>query len=206
MSLQQSYFDELYAASPDPWGFAVRLYEQRKYALTLAALPRERYRRAFEPGCSIGVLTKLLAERADVLLASDISPQAVAAACRARPPGNVELAVRTVPREWPAGRFDLIVFSELGYYFDRDDLDRFIEQATASLEPDGHLVAVHWRTPVADYPSDGPAVHARLCESRLRHLAHYEDVHFLLDVFGASREAQLLGPEDGALTQPKEQP
>ncbi|MFE7421819.1 hypothetical protein [Rhodococcus sp. NPDC057529] len=60
-----SYFDAMYAASPDPWGFGDRWYEQRKYALTLAALPRPRYRRAFEPGCSIGILTAALAHRCD---------------------------------------------------------------------------------------------------------------------------------------------
>ena len=33
-------FEERYARDPDPWGFATRWYEARKYALTLAALPR----------------------------------------------------------------------------------------------------------------------------------------------------------------------
>lgn len=37
----------------DPWDFESRWYEQRKYALSAAMLPKPRYRRAFEPGCSI---------------------------------------------------------------------------------------------------------------------------------------------------------
>ena len=204
MSLSRGYFEELYAKSPDPWGFRVRAYERRKYAITLAALPRERYNRAFEPGCSIGVLTGLLAKRADVLLASDISPTAIAIAERADLPDNVELAVRTVPQDWPDGSFDLIVVSELGYYFDPDDLNQFIARATNSLDENGHLIAVHWRTPVPDYPSDAAAVHRRLLASELKPLAHYEDNHFVLDVLGAGRAACLIGPEDESGTKGEE--
>jgi SAM-dependent methyltransferase len=196
LSLSRGYFEELYTTSPDPWGFRVRAYERRKYAITLAALPRERYDRAFEPGCSIGVLTGMLAKRVDLLLASDISPTAIAIAERADLPDNVELAVRTVPHDWPDGSFDLIVVSELGYYFDPDDLDQFIARATNSLEENGHLIAVHWRTPVPDYPSDAAAVHSRLLASELKPLAHYEDDHFVLDVLGMGSTSHLIGPED----------
>ena len=58
--LPDDYFDELYAQAGDPWDLATRWYEQRKYAITLALLPRQHYAHAFEPGCSIGVLTALL--------------------------------------------------------------------------------------------------------------------------------------------------
>ena len=51
-----SRFAELYAAG-DPWR-ADSLYERRKRAVVLASLPRERYRRAFEPGCGAGELTR----------------------------------------------------------------------------------------------------------------------------------------------------
>ena len=70
-SLTVSYFDALYAASPDPLDFETSPYEAEKYAATLAALPRPRYRRALEVGCAIGVLTALLAPRCDALLALD---------------------------------------------------------------------------------------------------------------------------------------
>ena len=78
----QDKLTRLYDESPDPWGFETSWYERRKYALTLASLPRERYTSAYEPGCSIGVLTRLLADRCDSLLASDIIPRAVEAASR----------------------------------------------------------------------------------------------------------------------------
>jgi SAM-dependent methyltransferase len=199
MTLPTSYFDQIYAASTDPWGFATRAYEARKYAITLACLPRARYRRAFEPGCSIGVFTRLLAARVDEVVASDSSCQALELARAQGQPSNVEFVCHALPKEWPKGRFDLIVFSEVGYYLDTADLDRFVALAATSLDPDGHLVAVHWRMPVADYPQSGEEVHARLrMVSSLAPLAHYEDVHFLLDVFGSSDRAALQGPESSA--------
>jgi hypothetical protein len=68
-SLQPDYFDAIYQRDPDPWQFATSEYEAGKYRATLAALPRKHYRNGFEVGCSIGVLTRMLAERCDDLLA-----------------------------------------------------------------------------------------------------------------------------------------
>ena len=52
VTLGAGYFDAMYDAAPDPWGFQDRWYERRKYAISLAQLPERRYRSAFEPGCS----------------------------------------------------------------------------------------------------------------------------------------------------------
>jgi SAM-dependent methyltransferase len=197
MSLPAAYFNDLYAKNADPWGFETREYEARKYALTLASLPCRHYGRVFEPGCSIGVLTRMLSMRADEVVATEISEAALDTARHAGLPGNVTLELASVPCDWPSDHFDLIVFSELGYYFDRSDLDEFVRQAVSSLEPSGHLVAVHWRAPVIDYPGDAERVHAALAVSPLNPLAHYEDDLFLLDVFGQSPQSRLVGPEDG---------
>ena len=62
-TLPPSYFDAVYAASSDPWQFATSDYERAKYAATVAALPKPHFEQAFEIGCSIGVLTGLLAQR-----------------------------------------------------------------------------------------------------------------------------------------------
>ena len=53
MSVDDRYFDGLFAGNDDPWAFRQRWYEQRKRAITLAALPRPRYRSVFEPGLSL---------------------------------------------------------------------------------------------------------------------------------------------------------
>lgn len=192
MSLGKEYFEALYAQHEDPWGFTTRWYEERKYALTLASIPNPRYRRAFEPGCSIGVLTARLATRCDQLVASDPSARALARAA-ARVPGNVELLTGAVPSDWPTGSFDLIVCSEVGYYLAPADLDSLVQRVRCSLEEQGHLVAVHWRPKVADYPGEGGAVHRRFAEAFSR-LAHYEDEFVDLDVFGGPA-ASLVAPE-----------
>lgn len=164
MTLPAAYFDRMYSGSDDPWGFASRWYERRKRAATCAALLRERYADAFEPGCSVGVLTADLAARCDRLLATDVSDRALELARRRVGAGPaVELARLAVPDEWPEHRsFDLVVVSELGYYLDPSALDRLADRAAASLTAGGELLLCHWRHPVDDYPLRGDDVHERV--------------------------------------------
>ena len=155
-----SYFEDMYRSDPDPWGFASEWSEARKYALTLAALPRARYHRAFEPGCSIGVLSEQLAGRADELIAADASPSPLESARRrlGRTPG-VSVRLMSVPEEWPPGRFDLIVLSEIGYYFDRPRLEAILQRLASSLSEDGELVSCHWLGHSADHAQHAEEVH-----------------------------------------------
>ncbi len=160
MTLPQGYFDALYAASSDPWGFRTRWYEERKRALTMALLPDARYRDAYEPGCSVGALTRQLAERCDRVLATDVSAAAVATAAAATADlPHVRVEAATLPADWPRAVFDLVVVSELGYYFEPADLRELASRAATGA---GTLLAVHWRHPVADYPLRGDVVHAAL--------------------------------------------
>ena len=166
-------------------GVEDRWYEQRKYAISLALLPAGRYGRAFEPGCSIGVLTHLLAQRCGTLLSCDVAAAAVqAAARRTRDLPQVLLEQREIPGQWPQGRFDLIVFSEILYYFGDDDLERVLDHAAAALEPDGTLLAVHWRHHVADYPRSGNDVH-RVLAARpgLARLVRHTEPDFLAEIY-----------------------
>lgn len=185
MSLPTSYFTGLYATSADPWGFHTRWYEERKYALSVAALPRRRYRAAFEPGCSVGVLTALLAGRCDRILATDPAQAAVASARKHLTSyQNVSVECSAVPHTWPSGEFDLIVLSELGYYLGADDLDLLLKRTVESLEPGGDLLAVHWRHPVPDYPITGDAVHDAIDHTpNLDALVRHAEKDFVLEVF-----------------------
>ncbi len=153
MSLPAGYFDRMYAADPDPWGFTSRWYEKRKHALTVAALPAARYDRGLEIGCSIGVLTAALAGRCTGLVALDPSAAALSTA-RGRLPDSVRLIKGSAPHDWPAGTYDLVVLSEVGYYLDAADLERLLDLVDRDLATDGTVVACHWRHPVADNPAD----------------------------------------------------
>ncbi len=151
-SIEPAYFDALYAADPDPWRFATSDYERDKYAATLAALPPGQFAAGLEVGCSIGVLTRQLAARCGALLSLDVAEAALAEA-RARCPGVV-FERRAVPGEWPPGRFELIVFSEVLYYLDQAGIQDTAGRAMAALNPGGSILAVHYLGET-DYPSTG---------------------------------------------------
>lgn len=159
MTLPPSYFDRMYERADDPWGFADRWYEERKRALTLAALPDPHYRTAFEPGCSIGILTSDLARRCDFILAGDVSDSALGQAMGRLPDqANVKLRRIRLPAEWPNQEFDLVVLSEILYYLDTADLEETVGKAVGSVAPHGTLLSVHWRHAVPDYPQTGDVV------------------------------------------------
>ena len=187
--MKRQYFEDMYAANPDPWGFTDRWYEQRKYALTLAALTRPRYRAVFEPGCSIGVLSAQLALRCDRLVAVDLVPSAVEQArtrLRELPAGAAEVEVRpwdATTEAWPDGPFDLVVLSEMVYYLDAGQVTRLMRDTVDHLSEDGEVVLVHWRPRVPEYPLTGDEAHT-LARSTLglEVAAHYADDDLVLDV------------------------
>ncbi len=153
------WFETLYGTEPDPWHFATSDYERQKYAATLAALSRSTYGRGLEIGCSIGIFTRQLAPRVGKLLAVDVVPNAIEAArreCRDQP--SVEFSLTRVPDELPAGRFDLITLSEVGYYWDHTRLEDFAAWLATALAPGGECVLVHW-TGETDYPLTADEVH-----------------------------------------------
>lgn len=187
-------FERLYREDTDPWGLATRWYEQRKYALTVASLPQARYRSGFEPGCSIGVLSQQLAPRCDRLLAADHVVEAAAAADRRlRAFAHAHAEQRDLPEEWPDGPFDLLVLSEVAYYFDAEELAMLMQTAVHSLEAGATVVAVHWRGTTA-YPLTGDATHRVIGDTPgLVPMVHHEEEELLLDVWQLARRYQGLG-------------
>lgn len=187
-SVSLDYFEGLYLAKDDPWDLATKWHDQRKYAVTVASLPRERYRRCYEPGASIGLLTRLLAARCDEVLAVDSVDSAVEQArevVRDLPNVRVERAI--LPAELPDGTFDLIVVGDLLYYLSAEDLAATVDGLLSRLEPGGDLVSVHFRDRENGGNYDGFNAHQALGrQASLTPIVHHSDEWFLLDVWRAA--------------------
>ena len=187
-TLPPEYFDHVYQANRDPWNFESSPYEREKYAATLAALPRSYYAEAFEIGCSLGVLTAQLAPSCGHLLAVDVSEAALAQArARCADLPQVQIEQVQIPQQFPAQQFDLILVSEVGYYWSPEDLARATEQILAGLRPGGQLLLVHWTPPVHDYPLTGDDVHTfflakATADGPLRHLTGQRHSTYRLDL------------------------
>ena len=129
-------------------------------------MPNPHYRRALEIGCSIGVFTQALAARCDAVLAVDLASRALERArerCAEQP--HAEFRLMRIPESLPEGEFDLIVISEVGYYWSAGDLDRVLSFAAERLPPGGTLELVHWIISKHDYPLTGDEVHERAIAS-----------------------------------------
>lgn len=154
------FFEQKYRHDPDPWHFSTSEYEQCRYAAILNALQDRRYKRAFEPGCSIGVLTVQLARVCDRIEAIDTSATAVKLARRrCAAVVNVELRCGFLPSYFPSGFFDLIVFSEIGYYFDERQLGLLGSRLVGRLSTGGVFLAAHWLGFSDDHRLSGDRVH-----------------------------------------------
>ncbi len=182
-SLGRDFFANMYATTSDPWNFATSSYEHEKYAATIAALDGRRFASALEIGCSIGVLTALLAQSCDALLAIDINPRALAAArerCAAL--SNVRFAEMVFPEQTPAECFEAIIVSEVAYYWSAADLTRAIDYI-ADAAAGGTVELVHFLPRVPEYLRDGDEVHAAfLADPRFRSVRAQRAERYRIDV------------------------
>lgn len=184
--LRAGFFEDLYARSEDPWGFAASNYEADKYAHTLAALGDSRFGRGLEVGCSIGVLTARLAAVCGELVGIDVSERALERArTRLRGVGGVTVTRATFPEQMPSGRWDLIVCSEVLYYLDPPAFALALDRLGAALADGATVLAVHWRPATESYPMRGDEVHDRLVDRfGERHLIDERRPKYRLDLFG----------------------
>lgn len=192
ISTPASVFDRIYREDPDPWHYTTSVYEQTKYRVTLAVLPQQRYEHVLEIGCSIGVFTALLSPRCEQLLAVDHSMVGVTYAerrCADYP--QTTFACMSIPRDFPQGLFDLILLSEVGFYWSQEDLELAHRQIVQHLRPRGHLMLVHWTVPCHEHPLSADTVHEHFLhptEAQLEHLMHLDAQmtphSYRLDLFG----------------------
>lgn len=155
-----AFFEAKYREDADPWDFAHSAYELARYDAIINAISHRTYRRALEPGCSIGVLTERLAPYCDAVDAIDFSPTAAAqAARRCARLHNVEVHCAALPQGVPMKDFDLLVLSEIGYYFTLQTWRQISSTLIDSIPQGAIVLAAHWLGHSEDHCISGDEVH-----------------------------------------------
>ena len=170
-----AFFEAKYKERADPWDFSSNAYELRRYDAIISAIAHRRYARAFEPGCSIGVLTERLAAHCDEVYAIDFSPSASAQAqvrCARLP--QVEVRCAALPEGTPAKDFDVLVLSEIGYYFTPQDWQRVSAALINPIPRGATVLAAHWLGHSQDHRMSGDEVHEILLSHTMLRIEHTE--------------------------------
>ena len=96
----------------------------------------------------------------------------------------------SVPQQFPTGDFDLILLSEVGYYWCWEDLRTAQNLMLDRLRSSGHLLIVHWIADAQILPLTGNEVHDSFIElttaTREHHLKHLTSItndRYRLDLF-----------------------
>jgi SAM-dependent methyltransferase len=184
------FFDSKYLERADPWGFSSDSYELDRYDVLVSHVDPSRHRHVFEPGCSIGVLTEMLGRLCTTVDAADLSERAVQLARqRCADLANVSIRVGDL-LPLPGAHYDLIMFSEVGYYRSVADLEPVVGELIGRVAPGGRLIAGHWIGTSPDHRSHGHDVHdllsRMLTDWRLaHHCVHHDAVHdgYRLDIW-----------------------
>ncbi len=177
------FFEAKYHKNPDPWDFSTDTYELGRYDSIIRAISHRHYRRAFEPGCSIGVLTERLASHCDAVYAIDFSRTASSQAqarCVHLP--HVEIHCAALPEGVPTENFDLLILSEIGYYFSLQAWESISCALVGSLARGTTVLAAHWLGNSKDHCISGDEVHTILLAHPNLRIEHTErNQHMRLD-------------------------
>ncbi len=154
------HHERFYESGPDPYGFESP-EEQAKYLETLSLLDDVRYARALEVGAGEGLFTEMLLPYCDALVAVEVSEVALSRAeARIGDVPGLSLERRTFPLDLPEGTFDLIVVSDVAYFWTPEVLDRGLALIAERLRPGGRLLLLHYRG-LFGAPVTGDYVHDR---------------------------------------------
>lgn len=160
--------------------------ELRTRNIILACLSKHQYGNVLELACGTGTLSVKLANRSHQLACCDCSADnLVAAARRVGDKPNVRFLQRQLPKQWPSGRYDLIVINNLAKRFDFQALTETTVRLRESLLPKGLILACHWRSSSKEkehYTAD--QVHQHISKRLGRpSILHHEEPDFLLDIW-----------------------
>jgi SAM-dependent methyltransferase len=179
----KEFFENKYSENSDPWDFATGEYELHRYHPIFNALSHNRYSKIFEPGCSIGILTEMLATIAHQVYAFDISPTAAKLAkerCQHRE--NVTIKCSSLKKELPSPDTDLIVLSEIGYYFTEEELLHILRQILLKQNKNSILLASHCTGYYEDHILSGDKVHEIINRTpNLLNEYHFRCANFRID-------------------------
>jgi trans-aconitate methyltransferase len=178
-SVPSNFFDETFRQSSDPWQYTSGSYETSKFRTTIRCLPKVQFKNAFEIGCAIGVLSQKLAKKCDRLLSVDFSEVGLEEArkrCADIP--QVRFEQMQIPQQFPTEKFDLILFSEVGYYWIMADLLTTKQKIIDQLLPGGYLLMVHYRFQLESESFirlSGDTVHDTFIQDSAQFLKHLGD-------------------------------
>jgi LmbE family N-acetylglucosaminyl deacetylase/2-polyprenyl-3-methyl-5-hydroxy-6-metoxy-1,4-benzoquinol methylase len=161
------FFEAMYRSAPDgdPWSFRTDATEQARYDHLAAIVGARGVRRCLEPGCATGELTLRLAQRCEQVLALDVASTAVdVARSRVGDVAHVELRRGSVPDDLGPGDtdLDLIVLSEVAYYFDPAGVAALVADLHDRCSPDARWLLCHWTGTSVDHRLGGQQAHELL--------------------------------------------
>jgi SAM-dependent methyltransferase len=169
----RKWSERFYSDAVDPYAFGSSPYEIGKYQHTIRLLSAARpYERALEIGAAESVFTEMLAPLCRSLTAIEMAEAAVVRA-RDRMERHTHVTVihGALPNEMPDDMFDLIVASDILYYFPSDVLVQLIKEFERRLNPDGTLFCLHY---LGDF---GQTVHGSETHELLKRHTSLKQVH-----------------------------
>ena len=105
------------------------------------------------------------------------------AATRTKELPHVRVEYRPIPEAWPEEQFDLIVLSEIAYYFSPNELEQIMTHVLNSTVSGAHVIGIHWRCQT-DYHLSGDQAHAIIeATFGLRRVVHHVEHEFVLNVW-----------------------
>ncbi len=135
-------------ATQDAWNYTENPFERERFDLVVNVLSTVRAKKALEVGCAEGHLTRRIASCVDDLMACDIMKEAIdRARANCGDLDNVRFLQTDIRTRWPEEMFDLLVYSDVLYFFSRKEVRQVIRDSARYVPEGGHLLfANEWHS------------------------------------------------------------